>query len=159
MRLALKSLVIAAGVLGPLGVSANVAWRYRASAPKPPLHGIWDVASLERNGRPVPALYTDAARGRRVIVGRGGTLTIQLANDSLLRVRVKVDTVAGTLSVTAFRTLGSGQLAYTRADSGLTVTGTLDADAVRATLRRVDETKFLRVSRGFHWVNEVPFNR
>jgi hypothetical protein len=30
---------------------------------------------------------------------------------------------------------------------------------VRMELRRLDETKFLFASRGFHWIQEYPFNR
>jgi hypothetical protein len=36
--------------------------------------------------------------------------------------------------------------------------GRLGADSIVARLRRVDETKFLLVQRGFHWTQEKPFN-
>ena len=41
----------------------------------------------------------------------------------------------------------------------LVLEGDLDHRRARLELRRIDETKFLLVSRGFHWVQEYPFNR
>jgi hypothetical protein len=36
-----------------------------------------------------------------------------------------------------------------------------EADPVRLSidLKTIDVSKFLPVSRGFHWINETPFNR
>ena len=44
-------------------------------------------------------------------------------------------------------------------DGTLTLEGVLDTAVVRMRLARADLEKELLVSRGFHWVNEVPFNR
>jgi hypothetical protein len=41
----------------------------------------------------------------------------------------------------------------------LVLEGTMGFDTIRAELRKVDPSRFLLVSRGFHWINEVPFNR
>jgi hypothetical protein len=41
----------------------------------------------------------------------------------------------------------------------LTLAGTLDGKAIRARFRRADESRFLLVTRGFHWINERPFIR
>jgi len=41
----------------------------------------------------------------------------------------------------------------------LTLEGKLEQDSVKITLRKVGENNFLLVSRGFHWVNEYPYNR
>jgi hypothetical protein len=37
--------------------------------------------------------------------------------------------------------------------------GTLIADPLIVKLKRIDPAKFLLVNRGFHWINERPFNR
>ena len=37
--------------------------------------------------------------------------------------------------------------------------GTVGQHAVHMDTRLVDHTKFLLLSRGFHWVQEFPFNR
>jgi len=51
------------------------------------------------------------------------------------------------------------EIAYTRTDDGrLVFHASLKNDTIVATVRRVDESKFVLVSRGFHWINETPFN-
>jgi hypothetical protein len=41
----------------------------------------------------------------------------------------------------------------------LQLDGLLGADSLHVRLHRIDETKFLLLSRGYHWINELPFNR
>lgn len=41
----------------------------------------------------------------------------------------------------------------------LFVEGPFDGHKVRARLRRTEPPEFLLVTRGFHWINERPFNR
>jgi hypothetical protein len=36
--------------------------------------------------------------------------------------------------------------------------GTLNGK-IKARLRRAESSDFLLISRGFHWINEYPFNR
>ncbi|HEY4230313.1 MAG TPA: hypothetical protein VGO79_09075 [Thermoanaerobaculia bacterium] len=45
------------------------------------------------------------------------------------------------------------------ASDRLVLEGELDHHRSRLELRRLDDSKFLLVSRGFHWVQERPFNR
>lgn len=35
----------------------------------------------------------------------------------------------------------------------------MDGRKMRALLHRVESPSFLLLSRGFHWINEYPFNR
>jgi hypothetical protein len=52
------------------------------------------------------------------------------------------------------------RLAWSRPDGDhLVLEGTLDGSAATLRLRKVDTSKFLRLSRGFHWINEMPLNR
>jgi hypothetical protein len=41
----------------------------------------------------------------------------------------------------------------------LTLDGDMDGHKTRMELKLVDRNKFLLVSRGFHWIQEYPFNR
>ena len=51
-------------------------------------------------------------------------------------------------------------LRYTRVDPDhLTLEGKLGGSTLAVTLERVDPGSMLLMSRGFHWINEVPFNR
>ena len=51
-------------------------------------------------------------------------------------------------------------LAFSRsADDRLVLTGQWDSDSIRVQLNRIDETRFLLLNRGFHWIQYSPFFR
>lgn len=41
----------------------------------------------------------------------------------------------------------------------LALEGTVDGQQIRGRFRRMDESRFPLLSRGFHWINEWPFDR
>jgi len=41
----------------------------------------------------------------------------------------------------------------------LVLDGDMDRHKVHMQLKLLDRNKFLLVSRGFHWIQEIPFNR
>jgi hypothetical protein len=52
------------------------------------------------------------------------------------------------------------ELAYARTDdTHLTFDGDFRGAKIAAKLRKLDEGSFPLASRGFHWVNEFPFNQ
>jgi hypothetical protein len=129
-------------------------------AAESPLYGIWDVEEFAVDGEARPPVAADAAAWRRVISGYPGSLSIH-AGRTPRRFKFELDAAAGTLVLSrrddpAWR----ATLTCRRPEAGLMVLeGIFDGKAVRAKLRRVDERQFLLLSRGFHWVSEVPFNR
>ena len=51
-------------------------------------------------------------------------------------------------------------LAYARpANDQLTLSGHIGSDSIVARFKRLDERRFLLLSRGFNWIQEQPFNR
>jgi hypothetical protein len=75
--------------------------------------------------------------------------------------RVEEDPTLKTLTLIPNAATGHKLLfACARPDAEhLVLDGTLDGAAVTVRLRHLDESTFLLVNRGFHWVNEYPFNR
>jgi hypothetical protein len=134
---------------------------YGDLAPKPPLHGIWEVEELATDGKDRPPLMTDKARWRRLIIDRRGTAAVQLMDDSRQFYGVTVDPERGELTLKRFNTPDpQSSFTYREPEEGvLTLDGKSDGRATRARLRRIDESKFLLINRGFHWINEYPFNR
>jgi hypothetical protein len=41
----------------------------------------------------------------------------------------------------------------------LALEGTVNGKQIRGRYRRMDDSRFLLISRGFHWINEWPMNR
>lgn len=128
-----------------------------------PFYGIWNVDELEIDGQARPPLVSDESRWRRVIFDFPGLLAIQLMDQSRERYALHLDLQKKVLELTkrndpeqkwkstlAFKHLGPGLLA---------LEGTFDGHKMRARLRRTEMPKFRLVDRGFHWINEYPFNR
>ncbi|HEV8577447.1 MAG TPA: hypothetical protein VGX68_00075 [Thermoanaerobaculia bacterium] len=161
--LALRTLLI-------LGVAALTLFSsyqgYRtARAPKGPFYGIWNVEELVVDGQARPPLVSDESRWRRVVFEYPGsgrsTFAIQRMDQSRQRFDVKADLVKGLFELAkrddpswksslSFKRLGPDLLA---------LEGTLDGQKVRASLRRENKPSFRLLDRGFHWINEYPFNK
>jgi hypothetical protein len=159
----LKTAFVALGVLSPLWESYKSSKVFGAHAPRPTLYGIWEVDSFVRGHEAIPPLVGDAVRWHRMIANYPGFLSVRLLNDSTLGYRVLADSVKHTL-VLSTRKDSTTKFPFTYVRSGahneqLQLDGLLGADSLHVRLHRIDETKFLLLSRGYHWINELPFNR
>ncbi|MCG3127111.1 MAG: hypothetical protein CHACPFDD_01969 [Phycisphaerae bacterium] len=141
---------------GPMGMGAES-----------PLYGLYQVdgfshetpASQPASG---PTTAREPARWRRVAFERYPVMIIRLSDDSRMRYMVAVDEAAATVTLTDMtnRDTPAGVLNYQRdGDGKLLLEGTLRGRALRAVLSRQDPSTFLLMNRGFHWINEYPFNR
>ena len=128
-------------------------------APRPPLYGVWTVEELEADGVARPPLLTDATRWRRMVIDYPGYISFQHMDGS----RSGYGLILGKrgLVLTKFddQTWRSS-FTYKETQPGLlALDGTMDGRRTRLTLRREDESSYRLISRGFHWINEWPFNR
>lgn len=131
------------------------------NAPKSPLYGIWDVESLVKNAVDQPPLLSDSTRLKRVVFGGLSRATFRLMSDSVERYALKVDSAKREITLTArFDPKLARTMSYARPDAHhLVLSGRVNGDSLVVRLRKVDETRFTLVNRGFHWVQELPFNR
>ena len=142
--------------------AARQAWtQYGGGAPRPPLYGIWDVEEMQIGGITVPPLVTDLERFRRVVFDRPNTIAFQGMDDTFVSYGARIDTAGQSVVLT------SGAAGDTRgrftfeqpAPDRLILNGEVEGRKMRMQLRLMDRDDFLLVSRGFHWVQEYPFNR
>src|SRR5262249_23120435 len=139
---------------------------YRQTSPTepvPPLFGVYDVVEFRRNGVAVPPLSTDPTRWSRVAFARLDRIAVRSTPDSDIRFTSTLDDANKTVS---FRGRLDTTLKWTFAieksqsvlvpsrDDRIVLRGRIGADSVVAALQRVDETRFLLVSRGYHWIQE-----
>ena len=88
-------------------------------------------------------------------------IAIQLMSDTRRRYMLKLEVEKKTMALTkrddpTWKTT----LSYQQPEPGvIALQGTFDGQKVRAKLRRTDNPDFLLIKRGFHWINEYPFNR
>jgi hypothetical protein len=130
-------------------------------ASKPPLYGIWLVDEFSVDGQVRPPLLTDPMRWQRAIFQFPGSLTIQPMSGPNQSFRLDLNMENGRLS------LGKrddpdwkAELSLIKLDTGLIMLeGEWEGRRTYAKLSRFDESTFLLNSRGFHWIQEYPFNR
>jgi len=158
---ALRTVLVAAFAASAVYGSYEGMRAYGELAPKPPFYGIWNVDELAIDGQPRPPLVTDAARWRRVIFDYPQVVAIQLMDDSRHRYALELDQAKRTMKLAERNGPETVYtFAYQRpAPELLTLQGSLKGQRIEARLRRVKPSSFLLVNRGFHWINEYPFNR
>jgi hypothetical protein len=131
------------------------------SALKPALHGVYQVKSFTWDGQEVPPLATDATRWREVVFNEFNMARLRMMDDSRKFYRVTDRPQEQSLTLASPQAAGEQLLfKYSRPDAeSLVLEGVLGDRTLRVLLGRVDASKFLLNSRGYHWINEVPFNR
>jgi hypothetical protein len=148
-----------------IGYSAsimNLSWHqlHDYTSARSPLRGVWNVEAVQADGPAGPPPGTEALQWHRLIFDYPTLVTAQLTSDSRQRYGLKLDEARKTLALTkrgdpAWKSL----LSYQRpAPDRLTLEGTVAGRKIRASLHRAEESNFLLLTRGFHWVSEYPFN-
>ncbi len=126
-----------------------------------PLYGIWRVDDLMAGppGEKPPAVGVWG--WKQVIFDLNSFFAVQHEDDGREIFFCELD--PETRTVVFFRRDGpknQSELKYEAdGDDGLTLTGTVEGVPARIRLRRVPTPKFRLTSRGFHLVNEYPYNR
>ena len=135
--------------------------QYGDAAPKPPLHGIYNIETFVRNRDTLAPLTTDTTRWDQLMVSYPGYAFIKMMNDSSKGFAFNTDTVAKRIEMFSYGdTSKKSNFVYSfpRKDVLLLV-GKLNNDSVLIQMNRYDLNNFRLINRGFHWVNEYPFNR
>ncbi|MEA2236434.1 MAG: hypothetical protein QOC81_1158 [Thermoanaerobaculia bacterium] len=129
-------------------------------ANRSPLYGIWRVDDFQVNGHAIPA-GTDVSRWRRVIFELRPMMSVQLMDDVRVRLSAKLDEKNRSLAVSRRNEpQWDGRLTYAEPDQNtLTIDGDIGSRKLHALCHREPIPKFLLTNRGFHWINEYPFNR
>jgi uncharacterized membrane protein YphA (DoxX/SURF4 family) len=134
---------------------------YGANRPKSALYGIWDAKTFAVDGQPHPALITDAARWRRVIFDVPKFAAIESMTGGWTTYGSDIDFAAQTLTLTRPRDK-SWQAVFRMsqpAPGELALDGMMDGRHIEALLSLFDRSHFLLVRRGFHWIQDYPYNR
>ena len=149
---------------------SEMRYTYGALAPRGELDGTWEVREFRRDGVELPPIITDAARWRYLTLidrpeWKQGIVThmkgvnerwILEVKDGALEFR-DMTVAAGEDPAKAPLV---GTLAFTReGEKAMRLSGEVAGTKIDAVCERLDAKDFLLMNRGFHWVNEFPFNR
>jgi hypothetical protein len=134
--------------------------QYGDSVPKPKLWGVYNVETFVLGKDTLPPLMTDTLRWKKFVIAFPTQARIYHVNDSTSRYTSAIDTThhSMTLSMGAIEY----KLKYEQQDSvHFRFAGLLQRDSVFITLRKVKTRPedFRLMGRGFHWINETPYNR
>ncbi len=127
--------------------------------PRSPLYGIWNADTIVINGvTPAP---NDPARWRRVVFDSPRWLALQTMDDSRTRFSLKLDQKKKTMEVEKRDEVNAKSiLHYQQPDPNtIVLDGVIDKKNVHAVLHKAPIPTFRLTTRGFHWINESPYNR
>jgi hypothetical protein len=137
-------------------------WRsYGPGRPQSALAGIWSIQQLAIDGQSQPLAVNNSDEWRRITFDRANWAHIQHMDDSLTGYALALDVQKQTLALTT----GSDKnwradFKYSRpAKDQLLLDGTVSGHKEHINLKLMDSAQFLLTSRGFHWVQDRPFNR
>jgi uncharacterized membrane protein YphA (DoxX/SURF4 family) len=162
-RIALTAQIILG--LWLVGMNSYSAWgfwnTFGGGRAHSPLYGIWEVRRMATDGEPRPPLFTDSGRWRRAVFDFPNQMAFQRADDSFAYYGSSIRLTDGTLVLTK-RGDKNGTASFTfqrPARDQLILDGRMDDHEVHMDLQLIDRKRFLLVGRGFHWIQEFPFNR
>lgn len=144
--------------------SANQAFYTRGGgAPRPPLYGVWVIEKMAIDGVERAPLVTDYDRWRRVVIQSGTTMNFWRMDDTTFGMPAQYDLAKKTITLTQgvgaqAKTLGAFAFDQPAPDR-LVLDGELNGKNIRMETRLFPRESFLLVNRGFHWIQELPFNR
>jgi hypothetical protein len=130
---------------------------YDQGPAKPPLYGIYHITKFSKNREVMIPLITDTICWKTLVVSRSGNASIRMCNDSIKRIGFRPDTLKNLIDVSDHsRTY---QFTYKNLGDKLNIEGPFQGDSIKVEMKRYDEKNFRLVKRGFHWINEFPYNR
>lgn len=149
---------------------SEMRYTYGALAPRGELDGTWEVREFRRDGVELPPIITDAVRWRYLTLidrpeWKQGIVTHMKGVNARWLLEVKDGALEfRDMTVAAGEDPAKaplvGTLAFTReGEKAMRLSGELAGTKIDAVCERLDAKDFLLMNRGFHWVNEFPFNR
>jgi hypothetical protein len=149
-----------------LSVVITTGWRsverskqYGDHAPKRSLYGVYKVQSYIRKRDGTLLTPADDIRWRRLVINQNYAKVVFM-NDTTLSYTFKEDTLAKRFTMYAYPDTGRKYVFHYSISKPnvFTIKGALFQDSIIMTMQKYDEKSFLLMNRGFHWINESPYN-
>lgn len=153
-------IALALYLLGAQVWGAHKAWyQYGGGAPKSALYGIWDIDVMSRDGQVQPPLLTDASRWRRAIFQIPQSMNFQKMDSTFQPYSTTIDASKNSLQFgKASDKNWKSNFTYQRpSPDHLILDGEMDGHKLHFEMSQVDRSKMTIISRGFHWIQEYPY--
>jgi len=137
---------------------------YGDAAPKPPMYGIYEVDTFVLNNDTLAPNLNDTIRWRYLVLENTSANIFNMKTnryDDLKYYKAKTDTLKKEIVLSNYSdSTQVGKLTYQKIDKNHYVfNGIFNNDTLKLYTVRTDEKDFPLMNRGFHWVNEYPYNR
>ena len=154
-------LALAIYIVGFNFYTASQSWYSRGpGGARSPLYGIWNVEEMRVDGVVRAGLIGDYGRWRRLIFQTPANMSFQRMDNSFQPYAAAVDMNARTVTLTNPDKSTVATFAIQQQDANsMVLDGTMNNQKVRFDLKLQPRERFLVVSRGFHWIQERPFNK
>ncbi|MEM6517304.1 MAG: hypothetical protein AAF688_14055 [Bacteroidota bacterium] len=138
-------------------------WKQKYQAPEPYFYGVHETELFVKNNDTIPPLLTDKTRWKRLMLDKGWLseyMIVKGMKDQSSWYTYELDSINSTLKMTSSSdSLDVLDLTYTKNDSIISFNGLWKNDTIQIKLKKYDVSKILLTNRGFHWINEYPYNR
>lgn len=126
-----------------------------------PLFGIYHTETFIRNNDTLLPLLTDTSQWKILNLIYTKKATIRMMNDSMKTCHFVTDTINKKIQFSWDENPSNKEvLRYTIPDSThLLITGKLKEDSVYILMKKQDLNQYRLINRGFHWINESPYNQ
>lgn len=127
---------------------------------KQPLYGVYDVTSFVKNNQDLPLIKGDKSLWNKIVVSYPNLFTIRDMNDDVQRFPlVRLDTDAHQFDIIT-SAKDTSRFYYDKFHNNqLRLRGVVKGDTIEIKATHIPKDSFLIYNRGFHWVNERPFNK
>ncbi len=139
-----------------------------------PKYTMYKVEQFVRNGAVVPLSKTDDTIWDMVVLSSGGSGQVRSMTGWVRHINIESKSPNDSDTLGKVYGFGSGAMSYRISGEVMMISGVckwvnpdkpksmlfrdVKADTIEVTLRR-DTSKLQLINRGFHWINEYPFNR
>jgi hypothetical protein len=158
---ALKAAFVIVLLAGQIVGGYRAWYSYGPGAPRPSIAGVYEVESFSLDGEARPALWTDTVRWRRLLIPRHARfVVVQRMGGTDERFSLKHDEKAGAFVLGAIGQSDTFTLSRTLPDATrLVLEGPFRGGRIKAELKKVVDATFPVNTRGFRWIQELPYNR
>ncbi|MEL7534805.1 MAG: hypothetical protein AAFN10_26105, partial [Bacteroidota bacterium] len=157
----IKFLLIGWIMFGNISDGMQNVKKWGDKRPKPDMYGLYEVETFVKNGDTLAPLITDSSRWHYLAIDRPNMVMLKTMTRKLSYLQMETDSVENLFRWNRYGdTTNVYNMRFSRNDSILlSLAGIYQEDTLAMTFKRIDPKEFLLVNRGFHWVNEFPFNR
>lgn len=131
---------------------------YAENKKKIPLYGIYTVAYVLQNNDTIPMNPNDNEQWRRLVIEFEERAAVQHFNDSFSKYEMRIDTLKQGITMIDEKK-NKTYFWYEAEGKHMVFKQGVDDDTTTIIMHRQDAEDFLLINRGFHWINERPYNR